>query len=885
MPIELKKGGDRRGGIEDLEQLVGLQSIKRELRKIESMLWLNKHRKQKDLGELSLQSFHFVFKGSPGTGKTTVARLIGQIFRKYGLLRSGDVVEVDRAKLVGPTPGETEVKVLRTVRSALDGVLFVDEAYALSGGGDTSDPGWRALEVLLKAMEDYRDCLVVIFAGYTHEMDRLFDSFTGLKSRFPFHLEFENYTPLELVEIANFMASRENLEISEQASLAIMNMMKKRVKEKDFSNAREIRNLIDHAKTKMSSRLRNKRKVTSWDLKTITILDLDDPYGETSFLVENIELAKKEMYADPLNKELRFKLAQRYEDAGLWSDVVATLEPVAKELSPPARALLGMALSKMGQHKEALEYLDGENLTPQHEFHKGISALWEGKRKEAIELLKDASEKTGEYPEFYLALSFAYFLEGQWGESFKTFREGLALIKKREGILPPESLRSLPYKDLKDEQVRQALERAVLKDFNNPDEALISFAEALLLSTSRGSVPDVIEEALRTALSNMPDDPRPHRGLAHYYKHKGEIMKAIVSLEVALELEPRNIEDWKLLAELYFAAGQKEKAEEVLHDVVYEQVGAGALALDLAKAEEQKGNKEEAERLYEKAWRQELSQEEKTFCADRLGQMKAVKGNFSEAMRYLEQVEISELSPEGQFWYARALIEARMWSKAEAVLRGIGPLPEELSSPYLYWKIRTLVAVKDLYEARSVVVNEGAPPWLRLASLMARVVSGDKSVAPSLKSFDSSELGMDGLGLLCVGLAGIGEWEGLYRCAQKAQQAQHGPVLWELQDGKLKEELEYLAGIAAAHMKRWETALEHFKRSHTVLLHPVTLYAMAVSMIALGRVNEAKRLSFQLNAAPTLKKKVDDLVKQNTGLRKLIAEPISAEVLDAFAFI
>ncbi|HCD72177.1 MAG TPA: hypothetical protein DEQ04_06460, partial [Thermovirga lienii] len=183
MPIELKKGGDRRGGIEDLEQLVGLQSIKRELRKIESMLWLNKHRKQKDLGELSLQSFHFVFKGSPGTGKTTVARLIGQIFRKYGLLRSGDVVEVDRAKLVGPTPGETEVKVLRTVRSALDGVLFVDEAYALSGGGDTSDPGWRALEVLLKAMEDYRDCLVVIFAGYTHEMDRLFDSFTGLKSR------------------------------------------------------------------------------------------------------------------------------------------------------------------------------------------------------------------------------------------------------------------------------------------------------------------------------------------------------------------------------------------------------------------------------------------------------------------------------------------------------------------------------------------------------------------------------------------------------------------------------------------------------------------------------------------------------------------------------
>jgi len=885
MPIELKQGGDRTGGIEDLEQLVGLQSIKRELRKIESMLWLNKHRKQKDLGELSLQSFHFVFKGSPGTGKTTVARLIGKIFRKYGLLRAGDVIEVDRAKLVGPTPGETEVKVLRTVRSALDGVLFVDEAYALLGGGDTSDPGWRALEVLLKAMEDYRDCLVVIFAGYTDEMEKLFDSFTGLKSRFPFHLEFENYSPLELVEIANFMASRENLEISDQASLAIMNMMKKRVNEKDFSNAREIRNLIDHAKTRMSSRLRNKRKVTSWDLKTITILDLDDPYGETSSLVENIELAKKEMYVDPLNSELRFKLAQRYGDAGLWSDVVATLEVLAKELSAPARALFGMALSKVGQHKEALEYLDGENLNPLHKFYKGISALWEGKREEALELLKDASGKTRENPEFYLALSFACFLEGQWDESFRAFREGLKLIKEQEGILPPESLRSLPYKDLKNEQARRALEKAVLKDFNSPDEALISFAEALLLSTSGGSVPDVIEEALRTALSNMPDDPRPHRGLARYYKNKGELMKAIVSLEVALELEPRNVEDWRFLAELYFATEQKEKAEEVLRDVVYEQVGAGALALDLAKTEEQKGNKEEAERLYEKAWRQELSREEKAFCADRLGQMKAAKGNFSEAMRYLEQVEVSQLSPEGLFWYGRALIEARMWSKAEAVLRGIGSLPEELSSPYLYWKIRTLVAVKDLYEARAVVVDESDPPWLTLASLVARVVSGDKSGASRLRGFDSGEFGMDGLCLLCVGLAGVGEWEELYACAQRARAAPRGPILWELQDGKLKEELEYLAGIAAAHMKRWDLALEHFKRSHTVLLHPVTLYAMAVSMIALGRVDEAKRLSFQLNAAPILKKKVDELVKQNTGLRKLVAEPVSAEILDAFAFV
>ena len=883
MPIEINRGGEKTGGIEDLEQLVGLHSIKRELRKIESMLWLNKHRKQKDLGELSLQSFHFVFKGNPGTGKTTVARLIGRIFRKYGLLRVGDVVEVDRSKLVGPTPGETEVKVLRTVRSALDSVLFVDEAYTLLGG-DTSDPGWRALEVLLKAMEDYRDCLVVIFAGYTEEMERLFNSFTGLKSRFPFHLEFENYSPLELLGIANFMTSRENLELSDQAALAILSMMKKRVPEKDFANAREIRNMLDHAKTRMSSRLRNKRKVTPWDMKTITVLDFDDYYGEAASIRNNIESAKKEMYADPTNMELRLQLAKRYEEAGLWSDVVSTLEPMVKKLDTPNRALLGVALCKVGEFQDAWECFSEKDLNAQEEFYKGISALWIGKREEAVNALRRAIEKENDVPEFHLALSVACFMESRWTEALCAFLKGLTLIREKEGALSPESLRNLPYETLKDEKVRGALKKAIVKNFNCPDEALISFAEALL-GTSEAVAADVAENAFRKALSGMPDDPRPHRGLAYYYKHKGDFQKAIVSFEVALELEPGNVEDWRVLAELYTATGQKEKAEEILHDVVYEQVEAGSLVLDLAKAEEEKGNIKEAERLYEKAWRQKLSPEEKFFCGEQLGRLRASKGSFREALRYFEGIERKNLTQDGLFWYARSLIEARRWSEAEALLREIDSIPDEIRYPYLYWKIRVLIAIKDLYGTRTIEVDEKALPWLRLASMVARVIGGDRSVAPYLKEFEPKEFGMDGLGLLCVGLAGVGEWEGLYAYAQRAKMAQPGPILWELQDGKLKEELEYLAGVAAAHMKKWENALEHFKRSHTVLLHPVTLYAVAVSQVALGRVEEARRISFQLNAAPTLKKKVDELIKQNTGLRKLIAEPVRAELLDAFAFI
>lgn len=153
----------------------------------------------------------------------------------------------------------------------------------------------------------------------------------------------------------------------------------------------------------------------------------------------------------------------------------------------------------------------------------------------------------------------------------------------------------------------------------------------------------------------MPDDPRPHRGLAYYYKHKGDFQKAIISFEVALELEPGNVEDWRVLAELYTATGQKEKAEEILHDVVYEQVEAGSLVLDLAKAEEEKGNIKGAERLYEKAWRQKLSAKEKFFCGEQLGRLRASKGSFREALRYFEGIEHKNLTQEGLFGMREAL--------------------------------------------------------------------------------------------------------------------------------------------------------------------------------------------------------------------------------------
>ena len=186
---------------QELDDLIGLGSVKKEVRSLANFVKLQKQREAQGLKTAKV-SYHLVFYGSPGTGKTTVARIIGRIYKDLGVLKKGHTVETDRGGLVAKYMGQTALKTDTVIQQALDGVLFIDEAYSLvPEGGNGSDYGQEAIATLLKRMEDYRDRLVVIIAGYKDEMQRFIDSNPGLQSRFNRYIDFPDYSGKELTEI------------------------------------------------------------------------------------------------------------------------------------------------------------------------------------------------------------------------------------------------------------------------------------------------------------------------------------------------------------------------------------------------------------------------------------------------------------------------------------------------------------------------------------------------------------------------------------------------------------------------------------------------------------------------------------------------------------
>ena len=260
----------------ELDELIGLASVKKEVRSLANFVKLQKQREAQGLKTAKV-SFHLVFYGSPGTGKTTVARIVGRIYKDLGVLKKGHTVETDRGGLVAKYMGQTALKTDTVIQQALDGVLFIDEAYALvPEGGGGQDYGQEAISTLLKRMEDYRDRLVVIIAGYKDEMQRFIDSNPGLQSRFNRYIDFPDYTGGELTDIFKMYMKKNQYTMSKETEAYLKERFNYAVAHKDrnFGNARYARNVFEKSIQAQANRLAGENNLDKDKLTELTIEDL-----------------------------------------------------------------------------------------------------------------------------------------------------------------------------------------------------------------------------------------------------------------------------------------------------------------------------------------------------------------------------------------------------------------------------------------------------------------------------------------------------------------------------------------------------------------------------------------------------------------------------------
>lgn len=261
--------------LEELNDLIGLQSVKDKINDLIAFRKIQEFRKQNHL-KLSSNTLHIAFLGNPGTGKTTVARIVGQIYNRLGILSKGHFIEASRTDLIAGYQGQTAIKVKQIIEKAKGGVLFIDEAYSITENEHSDSYGRECLTELTKALEDYRDDLVVIVAGYTEPMNAFFVSNPGLKSRFNSFIEFENYTEDELLEIFVKICDKNDYiidnEVKQKVQIKIQDALNQN--ENYFSNARFIRNIFEETVMIQARRLNRNATFDMEDLKRIIADDI-----------------------------------------------------------------------------------------------------------------------------------------------------------------------------------------------------------------------------------------------------------------------------------------------------------------------------------------------------------------------------------------------------------------------------------------------------------------------------------------------------------------------------------------------------------------------------------------------------------------------------------
>jgi probable Rubsico expression protein CbbX len=277
--IDLREEYNKSGVAEVLDELdrelIGLKPVKQRIREIAAMLIVERARKAMGLSH-ETPTLHMNFAGNPGTGKTTVALRMANILHRLGYVRKGHLVSVTRDDLVGQYIGHTAPKTKEILKKAMGGVLFIDEAYYLYRPDNERDYGQEAIEILLQVMENNREDLVVILAGYADRMDKFFESNPGFRSRIAHHIEFPDYSEGELLQIADGMLAQQNYHFDDEAHELMQRYIRLRRQQPHFANARSIRNALDRARLRQANRLFSTATgpVTAEDLSTITADDL-----------------------------------------------------------------------------------------------------------------------------------------------------------------------------------------------------------------------------------------------------------------------------------------------------------------------------------------------------------------------------------------------------------------------------------------------------------------------------------------------------------------------------------------------------------------------------------------------------------------------------------